>query len=144
MPTKTTFSPPHGYAVCIHADCPMASSCLHRIAYPTLLETGNFLRLVNPSRCTKDASCSFYRSNRPVTYARGFTNLQKRMFPQQYRHFMGLCLKRWSHNTYYERRRGDRLLPPAEQEFVLNALKEAGVTEDMKFDSYGQNINWQD
>ena len=144
MPTKTTFSPPHGYAVCIHADCPMASSCLHRIAYPMLLETGNFLRLVNPSRCTKDASCSFYRSNRPVTYARGFTNFQKRMFPDQYSRFMSICINHWSRNPYFERRRGERSLPPDEQVFILNALKTVGVTEDMKFDSYEENINWYD
>ena len=144
MPTKTTFSPPHGYAVCIHADCPMASSCLHRIAYPMLLETGNFLRLVNPSRCTKDASCSFYRSNRPVTYARGFTNFQKRMFPDQYSRFMSICIKHWSRNPYFERRRGERSLPPDEQVFILDALKTVGVTEDMKFDSYEENVNWYD
>lgn len=51
------------------------------------------------------------------------------------------CLRR---NGYFERRRGDSALSPKEQETVLSILKAAGVTEEMKFDSYEENINWYD
>lgn len=101
-------------------------------------------KMINPSRCSKNESCIYYRYNKPVTYARGFTNFQKRMFPDQYSRFMSICINHWSRNTYFERRRGDRSLPPNEQAFILNALKKVGVTEDMKFDSYEENISWYD
>ena len=135
---------PSGYAVCQHADCPMAETCLHQLAYPQLLQTETYLRLLNPERCTKSETCEFYRDNKPVIYARGFTNFQQKMFPQQYSAFMQKCISHWSRNPYFERRRGDRPMPPSEQEFILNTLREVGVTEEMQFDSTEENINWDD
>lgn len=135
---------PDYYAVCQHADCPLSATCLHQIAYAPLQEKEEYLRLINPARCTKDESCPYYRSNQPVVYACGFTNFQKKMYPAQYQQFMRICVEEFSRNPYFERRRGVRLLPPHEQQFVLNALKEAGVTEEMQFDSYEQCINWFD
>ena len=130
MPRKEYTSLPTNYPVCEHSDCPMAASCL--------------LRLINPTRCTQDASCAYYRSNRPMVYARGFTNFQRRMFPDQYARFMAICINHWSRNPYFERRRGARLIPPSEQQFILKALKAVGMTEEMKFDAYEEAINWYD
>ena len=151
MPKKTYTSLPLGYAVCEHAECPLADTCLHQLAYGELIKTETYLLLINPSRVAVDTDgkaqgegCEFYRNNTLVTYARGFTNFQKRMYPDQYRKFMAICIGHWSRNPYFERRRGDRPLPPSEQAFILDALKRAGVTEEMKFDSYEKNINWYD
>lgn len=79
-----------------------------------------------------------------MLYARGFTNFQQRMFPDQYTRFMAICISEWSRNPYFERRRGARLLPPSEQQFILKALKAVGVTEEMQFDSYEEAVNWYD
>lgn len=144
MPRKEHTSLPDHYPVCEHGDCVMAATCLHQNAYTEKVQQDDFLLLINPTRCSKDAECRFYRDNRPVTYARGFTGFQKRMFPDQYSRFMAVCISHWSRNTYFERRRGDRLLPPDEQVFILNALREAGVTEALKFDHYEECINWCD
>ncbi len=144
MPRKEYTSLPTNYPVCEHSDCPMAASCLHQIAHAMKLKTDELLRLINPTRCTQDASCAYYRSNRPMVYACGFTNFQRRMFPDQYASFMGICISEWGRNPYFERRRGARLLPPNEQKFIMKALKMAGVTEEMQFDSYEHAINWYD
>lgn len=144
MPKKEYTSLPSDYPVCEHISCSMAATCLHQKAYSTLMEQEKYLRLINPTKCSKDKSCSFYRDCKPVTYARGFTQFQKRMFPDQYNRFMSICINHWSRNPYFERRRGDRSLPPDEQIFILNALKTVGVTEEMKFDNYEENINWYD
>ncbi len=144
MPKKEYTSLPKDYPVCEHSSCPMAATCLHQTAYSALMEQEEYLQLINPSRCSKNESCIYYRDSKPVTYARGFTNFQKRMFPDQYSRFMSICINHWSRNPYFERRRGERSLPPDEQVFILNALKTVGVAEDMKFDSYEENINWYD
>lgn len=144
MPKKEYTSLPSNYPVCLHSDCPLAATCLHQSAYSKLLENEEYLRLINPNRCTKDNMCSYYRDCKPMTYARGFTNFQERMYPDQYKKFMSICINHWSPNPYFERRRGARALPPDEQAFILHALKKAGITEEMKFDSYEENINWYD
>ena len=35
---KTYTFLPIDYAVCKHADCPMAATCMHQLAYPMLLK----------------------------------------------------------------------------------------------------------
>ena len=144
MPKKEYTSLPTDYPVCEHRSCPMAATCLHQIAYSTLIAQEEYLQLINPTRYTKNKSCNYYRDCKPVTYARGFTHFQKRMYPDQCSRFMSICINHWSRNPYFERRRGDRSLTPDEQAFILNALKTVGVTEDMTFDSYEENINWYD
>ena len=135
---------PDNYPVCQLTECPMADTCLHQMAYATMLERDDFINLVNPARCSTDGACRFYRDSKPVIYARGFTNFQKRMFPDQYSRFMAICIGHWSRNPYFERRRGEHALPPNEQEFILKTLKKVGVTDEMKFDNYEENTNWYD
>lgn len=144
MPKKSYTNLPDNYPVCQHADCQMSATCLHHLAYTTLLEKEEYLCLINPAKCTKTDTCPYYRNNDPVTYARGFTNFQKHMYPAQYQKFMSICISHFSRNTYFERRRGDYPLPPSEQQIILDALRQAGVTEEMQFDSYEQQINWYD
>lgn len=82
--TKIYKDIPAGYPLCLHADCPMADSCLRQLAYRRHEELGTFLKLINPSKCSKQADCPHYVSNQPVRFAKGFTNFQKRMYPDQY------------------------------------------------------------
>ena len=144
MPKKFYTSIPSGYAVCQYSDCQMAETCLHQIVYLTRLEKDDIISMVNPNRCSKDDKCKFYRSNKPITYARGFAHFQKRMFPDQYDRFSMILMSKFGRNAYYERRRGDTALTPKEQKIVLDALKRVGVTEEMKFESYEENTNWDD
>jgi hypothetical protein len=144
MPKKEYQSLPDYYPVCLHAGCPLATTCLHQLAYQELVRTAEYLRLINPLRCTKDDTCPYFRNNKPVVYARGFTNFQTKMFPEQYNTFMTLLIRQFGRNSYFERRRGAYGLPPREQEIVLSALRQAGVTEAVKFDGYEEKINWYD
>ena len=82
--TKIYKDIPAGYPLCLHGDCPMADSCLRQLAYRRHEELGTFLKLINPSKCSQQADCPYYVSNQPVRFAKGFTNFQKRMYPDQY------------------------------------------------------------
>ena len=55
-----------------------------------------------------------------------------------------ILTNKFGRTYYYKRRRGDTALTPKEQRMVPDALKQAGVTEEMKFESYEENINWYD
>ena len=91
----------------------MAATCLHQVAYSMMMEKNEeYLHLINPTRCSKDEACTYYRNKKPVIFARGFTNFQKRMYPQQYDKFMTSLILHFGRNQYFKRRRGDILLPP--------------------------------
>ena len=144
MITKLHTTAPADYPVCMHAQCPKAAECLHRIAFEKLRAEKTYMRLLNPDHCTADDSCRNFRYNKPLRYARGFTNFQRRMYPDQYEHFMSTLIMRFGRNPYYDRRRGTIAMPPEEQALVLQVLKNVGVTEEMQFDSYVDAINWYD
>ena len=57
---------------------------------------------------------------------------------------MNMLIATFGRNAYFERRRGETALSPKEQAIVLKALKKVGVTEEMKFDKYEENLNWND
>ena len=142
MPKKEYTSLPKDYPVCEHSSCPMAATCLHQTAYSTLMEHEEYLRLINPTRCSKDEACTYYRDKKPVIFARGFTNFQKQMYPQQYDQFMTTLILHFGRNQYFKRRRGDILLPPEEQEVIRLMLEKVGANSKMDFDKYEEHINW--
>ena len=142
MPKKEYTSLPKDYPVCEHSSCPMAATCLHQTAYSTLMEHAEYLRLINPTRCSKDEACTYYRDKKPVIFARGFTNFQKQMYPQQYDQFMTTLILHFGRNQYFKRRRGDILLPPEEQEVIRLMLEKVGADSKMDFDKYEEHINW--
>jgi hypothetical protein len=144
MPKKTYTTLPEHFSGCIHSDCPMAAACLRQVAYSTMMEDEDFLRMVNPRHCSMDKDCKFYRDAAPARYAKGFTNFQKKMFPEQYRDFMSTLIVHFGRSAYFERRSGETLLSPTEQEIVLDALHQVGVKEDFKFDDYVELYNWFD
>lgn len=142
MPKKEYTSLPKDYPVCEHSSCPLAATCLHQTAYSTLLEHADYLRLINPTRCCKNEACTYYRDKKLVIFARGFTNFQKRMYPQQYDQFMTTLILHFGRNQYFKRRRGDILLPPEEQEVIRLMLEKVGADSKMDFDKYEEHINW--
>lgn len=144
MPKKLHKEIPLDYQICLHNDCPRATSCLHQLACQSLMKQENILQLINPSRCTKDEKCTYYRNAAPISYARGFIGMQQQMLPAQYKAFMSALKSIFGRNSYYERRRGDSPLSPDEQKIVLNTLRQVGVTKKLKFDRYEENINWYD
>ena len=145
MPKKEYTSLPKDYPVCEHSSCPMAATCLHHIAYTMMLEQNEeYLRLINPTRCSKDKTCTYYHDKKPVIFARGFTNFQKHMFPQQYDQFMTTLCFHFGRNQYFKRRRGDILLPPEEQEKIRHMHVKVAADSKMAFDNYEAHINWND
>lgn len=142
MPKKEYTSLPKDYPVCEHSSCPLAATCLHQTAYSTLMEHEEYLQLINPARCSKDETCTYYRDKKPVIFARGFTNFQKQMYPQQYDKFMTTLILHFGRNQYFKRRRGDILIPPEEQEVIRLMLEKVGADSKMDFDKYEEHINW--
>lgn len=135
---------PAGYTTCQQADCPRANTCLRQLAYESMMAKAPVLSIFNPRFCTKNDTCPHFRDSAPVTYAREFTGMQRKMFPTQYQTFMSFLMSRFGRTSYFKRRRGETPLSPKEQKLILQALRLAGVSEELKFDQYEENINWQD
>ena len=58
------------FALCIHEQCPMAESCLHRTMWNTVSDSKEHFSIISPSRTTPDGECCYFaRQNAPSTLA---------------------------------------------------------------------------
>lgn len=142
MPKKIHTSIPSHYPVCVHGDCPSAHRCLRRNAYLALTQTQECIQVVNPERCTDGEECKYFRDNTPVVYAKGFLNFQKKMTQEQYQKFLDILQGKFGRNPYFERRNGKTLLTPDEQAVILETLRQVGIKDEYRFDSYIESFDW--
>lgn len=133
---------PTYYALCIRNECQRAQVCLHQIAYELVKDKDEYLKIINRNRCTCDDTCPYFADSKPVKFAKGFSQMQTKMFPAQYSTFMNTLRDLWGRTPYFERHRGVRLLPPDEQQVIRDLLKKIGVTEELAFDGYEKQTNW--
>lgn len=134
---------PHNFALCLHAECPMATTCLRRMVWSAVPEGEEYLTILNPSGIVPSAGCRYYRPAQKEVYARGFRGMQARMLPAQYAKFSDKLTRYFSRNCYYERRRGDRLCSPKEIAYIREVLAEIGLSA-LEFDAYEERHNFCD
>ena len=89
------------------------------------------------TKCTRK-----YRSNTKVRYAKGFIGILDCIPHKQMQTVVAHLMGYLSRRTYYRTRKGERLLSPAEQQHILNILKNCGVTYPEKFDAYIEDYDW--
>lgn len=133
---------PHNYEACLTNNCPQREHCLRAWVWDNRKSSVQRYVVLNPDLTTSDGHCPFYCNDQPQRYALGFTNFQRRLYPDQYKQFMSACIARFGRNPYFMRRRGDTPMSPSEQAFIRSVLKQIGAPEDIDFDGFEERINW--
>lgn len=133
---------PHNYEACLTNNCPQREHCLRAWVWDNRKSSVQRYVVLNPDLTTSDGHCPFYCNDQPQRYALGFTNFQRRLYPDQYKQFMSACIARFGRNPYFMRRRGDTPMSPSEQAFIRSVLKQIGAPEDIDFDGFEEQINW--
>ena len=142
-PTKIDDRVPKTFSLCIHAQCPMADTCLHRMVWSAVPDSEEHLTVLNPSCAVPGMGCRYYRSAEKEVFARGFRGMQAQMLPAQYAQFSGKLMHYFSRNCYYERRRGERLCSPADIAYIREVLASIGLPH-LEFDAYEEHYNFVD
>lgn len=127
---------PPSWRFCFCADCPQHVDCLR-------FQTGKFV----PSDMTwgsavfptayGNGACSHFKQIRVIHAAYGFRPLFREVKQKDYsllRNQMKAYLG--GHGTYYRYNRGERLLTPEQQDWILRLFAQYGYTEDMHFEHY--------
>lgn len=134
---------PKTFSLCIHEQCPMAKICLRRMVWSTVADTEEQFSIISPSYAVPGEGCRYFRSTERVVYARGFRGMQARMLPGQYVDFSQRLISYFSRNSYYERRRGERLCSPKDMAYIREVLAELGLPH-LEFDAYEKHYNFTD
>ena len=134
---------PNNFLWCINRQCSKAETCLRQLAERLSPEELISCSAINPKHLAKFKNeCPYFCSNKQVRYARGFLGILENLTAKQTHFFINRVISNSSRRTYYRVRNGERALSPAEQQNIINILKECGVTFSIEFDSYFEDYYW--
>ncbi len=134
---------PNNFLWCINRQCPKAKTCLRQLAERLSPENLIVCNAINPKHLAKFADeCPYFCSNKQVRYAKGFLGILEKLTAKQTRFLISRVISNSSRRTYYRVRNGERALSPAEQQSIINILKECGVAFPIEFDSYFEDYFW--
>lgn len=86
--------------------------------------------------------CKYYRSNEKVRYAKGFLCTAGALAVSVSGTFRCRLIGSWGVRRYYQKRKGETLLSPAEQQQVVALARKLGVRLDEYFDGYVEEYDW--
>ena len=133
-----------GYVVCFAEQCPKREQCLHWKVGQQMPDTKSVYSCVNPhfSGVGTD-DCQLFRSSEKKRFAKGMKNIFNDDMPKKVMPYVRQSIKKKCCQTYYyEYRNGERLIPPALQEYIRQAFREVGWNQEVEFDSYIEEYEW--
>lgn len=136
---------PFGFVVCASADCPEAPTCLRHIALKHAPAKYAYLPTLTPARLeTMKDNCQYYCPDKKVRYAKGFTRAIDRLTVSAFRAFKSQLIGYCGYKNYYRFRKGDKLIKPADQKYIIRVARELGLQLDDYFDDYVEGYAWKD
>lgn len=129
---------PVWFPVCINKECPRCGECLRYRCAQVLSPENETLFCVSPSQWESD-DCRHFVGCEPVRMARGFMKLFDRVLTK-HSTSLRLDLTALLHGPriYYEYKRGERLLTPAEQEEMQRIVKHYGYDWEVPFAEFAE------
>lgn len=136
---------PYSFGVCASADCPKASTCLRHIALEYAPVKYPFLPTLTPNKLkAMKGGCEYYRPNKTVRYAKGFTHLLESLTVRVSDTFRWQLISYFGRKNYYLARRGAWLIKPADQQYIIRLAQKCGLQMDDYFDGYVEGYVWGD
>ena len=136
---------PYSFGVCAANICPKASVCLRHIALEHAPAKYPFLPTLTPNKLAsmKDR-CEYFRSVEKIRYAKGFIHTLNALTVGVAGTFRWRLILHFGRKNYYLVRKGDLLIKPADQQFIVRLAQESGLQLDDYFDDYVDGYNWED
>ena len=144
MKTETSSRPmPKTFRLCVKTDCPRAAECLRNIALAMVSPDELSIQVINPVYLsTIEGDCPMFRSAGKVRYARGFVRMLSGLTVAQANVLRQTLEHDFGHTRYFRLRAGERLIDPATQEHIRQAMVRIGVTDLPDFDAYVEEYDW--
>ena len=86
--------------------------------------------------------CENYRPNTPVRYARGFTRVAELLTVRVAGTFRLRLISYFGRKNYYLARKGEYLINPAAQQYIISQAEALGLRLDDYFDEYVERYDW--
>ncbi|MBO4398428.1 MAG: hypothetical protein J5805_07815 [Bacteroidaceae bacterium] len=130
---------PEHYLLCFNDGCPLADTCLHRLAARSGRVKDEVVKVVNPVRyCGENCPC--YKENKVVTMAYGMKDSFHEVKADHIARLRNTLIDHFGRGSYYLRRNGLRAMTPDEQEYIGSVFRKFGY--EVKFDRTAEETQW--
>ena len=134
---------PKTFRLCVKTDCPRAAECLHRVALSLVSPDEPTIPVINPVYlAATEGDCPLFHSATPVRYAQGFVKMLSTLTVAQANALRIKLESHFGHTLYFRLRSGKRLINPAEQAYIRQAMTELSINPLPDFDTYVEAYNW--
>ncbi|MBQ6063093.1 MAG: hypothetical protein IJK42_03515 [Prevotella sp.] len=141
QPFNLSFVPPM-WQLCFCDGCPRHAECLRYATGQHVPEDRTWGPAIFPT-AYRNGPCRHFKAIRTVKAAYGFAPLFREVKQKDFtplRNKMKAYLG--GHGTYYRYNRGERLLTPAQQQWILDLFARHGYTEGLAFAHYVEVIDF--
>ena len=127
---------------CFCSECPKHDVCLHYFTGQQIPDGIVSGPAVYPN-AYKGGNCAFFKEMRTIKAAYGFGPLYKDVKQKDYT-VLRTKLKEYlgGHSAYYRYNRGEHLLTPEQQEWIIALFNQFGYTEDLAFENYMETLDF--
>lgn len=144
---KKTINPnemPGNFGLCNVSGCPQAEKCLRQTAFHAHESDFPFITVVSQKWFDKQkAKCKFFLSNEKLRLPRGFMRTINLIPSGQMSRFRALAIGKLGFRRYYQTRKGEVLLTPAEAKYIIALAQKCGLKQDEYFDGYEEAYLWK-
>lgn len=143
LPNSFDFSlVPPSWQLCFCDGCPLHEQCLRFQAGQHIPDGLTWGPAVYPS-AYRNGQCPHFKQTRIIHAAYGFAPLFREVKQKDYtllrdrmKTFLG------GHGTYYRYNRGERMLTPEQQEWILELFRSCGYSEELHFEHYADVLDF--
>jgi len=130
---------PLSWQVCFLSECPVKEQCLRQLAAQHLDKRRDFGPAVYPTMEIGEKGCRLFATGKPKRMAWGFSNLFAEVKSKDETGLRN-SLKQYlgGHGSYYRYNRGERLLTPEQQTWIINLFRRYGYVEPLTFDHFAE------
>jgi hypothetical protein len=130
---------PEHYLLCFNDKCPLADSCLHRLAEQSGQQKDDLVWAVNPNRNSEE-NCKYYQENKVVSMAYGMTDSFHDVKADDIANLRNTLISHFGRGSYYLRRNGKRPITPEEQRYIARVFQRFGY--EVSFDRMEEETQW--
>lgn len=135
---------PYSFTHCVRSSCVRANDCIRYRAMQYATPDRGSLSIVNPVAIPGDGKkCRYFFADQKVRYALGISRLLDNIPYKKAVMIRSSLRAHFRKATYYRIRNKERLITPAEQDFVRQLFQQYGIGEEPVFDTYIEQYQWQ-
>jgi hypothetical protein len=128
---------PKTWQVCFLSECPVKEQCLRQLAASNLPADRDWGAAVYPTMRCNEKGCRLFATGEAKRMAWGFNTLFSEV-KAKHENVLRLAMKNYLHGhaAYYRYNRGEKLLSPEQQDWIVQLFQSMGYHDGLEFDHY--------